>query len=129
MHRQLSPIVLLFLCSCSTKLPETLERPPNQQVHSRVSRGSDGDILVAATFSGGGAGDTVYRLLACQPRKADCEVLGSIGASELPKPEISQEGGRVRLTVNKSDSINGFKNFSRSLRGLDYGSVYLYYRE
>lgn len=108
-------ILLIAAASgCTEAATVETDRPREQQISSRVSLGPDGDILIAVRHSGGGAGDTTYRLLACPAEASSCEVLANIDSGSGPKPELAVANARLALTINRSDGIWDFRNFSRS---------------
>jgi hypothetical protein len=86
-------------------------------------------LLIGATFSGGGAGDTTYRFLACPAGATSCELLGSIDSNSDPAPQLVQEASRIFLVVNGSDYIFDFRSFSRMMEDLAPGTIFLRYRD
>lgn len=119
---------LVSLASACAGAPEEMDRPDDQSISSRVSRGSDGELLVAVTHSGGGAGDSVHRLLACPALANTCELLASVDANDGPLPALVEEGSRIAFTINESDYLSGFRNFSREVPSLRPGSIAIRYR-
>jgi len=105
-----------------------MNRPDDQSISSRISRGSDGELLVAVTHSGGGAGDTVHRLLACPSSAGSCELLASVATNDQPPPALVTEGSKIAFVLNERDYLGGFRNYSRSLPGLQPGSILIRYR-
>lgn len=112
---------LLPLVGACAGVPEEMDRPDEESVSSRVSRGSAGELLVAVTHSGGGAGDTVHRLLACPSSDRSCELLASVDANDGPPPTLVEEGSRIAFIINERDYLGGFRNYSRSLPDLQPG--------
>jgi hypothetical protein len=106
-----------------------VDRPEARYVHSRVPVAREGEVIVGASFSGGGAGDTTYEVLACQKGREECEVLAAIGDNGLPKPEVSLEDGRIMITLSKEHGITGFKNYTRLFSNTGAGSIRLKYRD
>jgi hypothetical protein len=117
-----------LISSCSGPPPETFSRPEGEHVLSRITRGKSGELLVAATHSGGAAGDTVYRVLACPTGSSSCEVIASINPYEAEKPMLVADGSRIALVVNSGDRIGQFRNYSRTLPDLRRGGMHLRYR-
>jgi hypothetical protein len=122
----LACVWMLFACTGSDS--DELMRPEDKHILSRLQRGADGELIIAATYSGGGAGDTVYKFMACPANGASCEVLASIDSNDGPKPKIFSDGNRIILLVNKDDYIYDFASFSRLMSGLNPGRIYLHYR-
>jgi hypothetical protein len=106
-----------------------MDRPAEPQVHSRVARAAEGEILLASAFSGGGAGDTTYRMLACPKGKPRCEILASIAWDEEKIPELITEGADIYLVVNEGSRIGQFRSFSRTIPSLELGGLFLRYRQ
>lgn len=108
----------------------SFERPERRHILSSIGWGAEGEILVAATFSGGAAGDVTLRLLACPSDGARCEQLAAIDRpNSRPVPEVASARGAVVLTVNRSDRIGFFRSFSRVIPSLSEGPIYLRYRD
>ena len=114
---------LIYLASACGGVPENMDRPEDRSVSSRISRGSAGELLVAVTYSGGGAGDTVHRLLACPSSAGSCELLASVDTNGRPPPALVPEGSRIAFLINESDYLGGFRNHSHSLPGLKPGTI------
>jgi hypothetical protein len=113
-----------------TEANQTFERPEDRHVFSRVDRGAEGDIVVAAAFSGGAAGDVTLRLLACPVNETRCEQLAAVvGAHPEQVPEVSAAHGGIVLTVNREDRIGFFRSFSRVMPSLSEGQIHLRYRD
>ena len=121
--------VLIGLVAGCAGVPEEMDRPDERYISSRISRGDAGELIVAVTYSGGGAGDTTHRLLACPRSARSCELLASIDTNDRPRPELIMEGSKITLLVNEPDYIGGFRSYSRALAGLEHGSIFLRYRE
>jgi hypothetical protein len=119
---------LIFLAGACAGAPEEMDRPNEQAISSRVSRGSAGELVVAVTHSGGGAGDTVHRLLACPSSAGSCELLASVDTNDRPPPALIPEGSKIAFVINQSDYLGGFRNYSRSLPDLQPGSILIRYR-
>lgn len=120
---------LIVGCSaCTPHTPAETDRPPDRFVGSRVPWRAGGDILIAAQHRGGGAGDTTYRLLACPKGTSSCEILGNIDTGDHPRPQLSLIEEKVVLTVNRSDGIWAFENFSRALPSWEPARIELTYR-
>jgi hypothetical protein len=128
-QRKLILVGLSLLIGCARQPPADIDRPEARHVHSRVSRGHEGEILLAATFSGGGAGDTTYQMLACPTGKPRCEVLASIAWDEEKIPELIAKGPRIYLVVNEGSRIGQYQSFSRTIPSLRLGGFYLRYRQ
>jgi hypothetical protein len=120
--------VPLVLQSCSSASQEEWPRPSEEHVLSRIARANEGELLLAATFSGGGAGDTTFRLLACPRVAARCEVLAAIDANEGERPMLEQNDGGIALVVTRNDYISGFRNYSRTIESLAPGTISIRYR-
>ena len=121
----LPPLSVVAACSAAT---EEMERPEDGNITSRVRRGGDGELMIAAPQSGGAAGDTVHRLLACPSAGRSCELLASVDANGQSRPELIAEGSTVAFIVNGTDYIGGFRNYSRTVRGFEPGVIVLRYR-
>ena len=106
---------------------ELVDRPESRYVLSRLSR-PDGELLVVATYSGGAAGDTIHRLLACPAAADECEVLAAVDTNDNQAPGLTLNAGRIILSVNWDDTIGQFRNYSRTLNSVPAGTLYLSYR-
>ncbi len=129
MWRQLMTLGILFVGACSPGVPNMMDRPSAEYVYSKVQVDKEGEIIVAATFSGGAAGDTTYKLFACPTGKARCEVLASIGENGSPRPEVSMSNGKIVLTISENHGLSGFRNFTRLFTRMIEGSIRLNYRQ
>lgn len=119
---------LSLSASCSQE-DRSFERPGERHIYSRVARGGEGEVMVAATFSGGGAGDTTFRLLACPKDKPECEELAAVSvANEDRKPDVRAASVGIEFVVEQNDRIGFFRSFSRSIPSLSEGPIYLRYR-
>lgn len=118
-----------LLLGCTRQPATEMDRPDERHVHSRVARGAEGEILLASAFSGGGAGDTTYRMLACPTGKPRCEILASISWDQEETPELVSERAGIHLVVNESNRIGQFRSFSRTIPSLELGGLFLRYRQ
>jgi hypothetical protein len=119
---------LICLGACAGA-PEKVDRPDDQSISSRVARGDAGELLVAVNYSGGGAGDTVHRLLACSTSARSCELLASVDTNDRPPPTLVKQGSRTAFIINESDRMSGFRNYSRTLADAQDGSIIILYRD
>jgi hypothetical protein len=121
---------LCLAVGCTRQPPAELDRPEARHIYSRVSRGQEGEILLAATLWGGGAGDITYRAFACPTGEPRCEVLSAISAADAEKiPKLIHEGDRIFLVVDEGDRIGEFRSYSTTLPSLKFGGLYLRYRQ
>lgn len=121
---------IFLLVGCIQQGPEKIDRPEDRHTYSRLSLGKEGELLLAATFWGGGAGDITYRALACPTGQPDCEVLAAISAANPEEiPELIQQGDRIFLVVDEGDVIGTYRSYSRTLPSLKFGGLYLRYRQ
>jgi hypothetical protein len=118
-----------MLAGCGGPSGDTWPSPEKQQISSALRRNSDEVVVIALTSSGGGAGDITYRVLACKSGMAKCELLASIDTNDRAPPTLSRIPQGITLTVNKSDYIADFRNFSRELGTIRPGELYLLYRD
>jgi len=88
---------LVYLAAGCARVSEEMDRPDDQSISSRVARPSGGELLVAVTYPGGGAGDTIHRLLACASSARSCELLASVDTNDRPPPSLVPEGARIRF--------------------------------
>jgi hypothetical protein len=123
-----APVILAGLGCCDAQSPDTRPAPEKRQVSSAVRINSTETLLVTLTSSGGGAGDLTYRLLDCRSGEEKCELLASIDTNDNSAPTLSLTQSGIVLTVNKSDYVADFRNFSRKLGTLQPGRLYLHYR-
>lgn len=119
---------LLAIAACAKDIPDEVSRPPDQLIASRLAVGSEGELIVGIHHSGGGAGETIHRLLACVRGSQSCEVLSALDTNSRVAPVVTAEGTAVAFVVNPTDRIGQFRSFSRTLPRLYRGSILLRYR-
>lgn len=129
MPRKLILAGFALMIGCVQQPAAEIDRPEDRHIHSRVGRGPEGEILLASTFSGGAAGNTTYRVLACVPGETRCEILASIAWDEEKAPELLADGRKIYLVVNDDSRIGQFRSFSRTIPSLQLGGLFLRYRE
>lgn len=120
---------LLGLESYAPSSKDALPAPQKRQISSALQRNAQETLIVAVDSSGGGAGDITHRVLVCKSGSKMCELLASIDTNDAAAPVLSKTREGVQLTINKSDYVAGFRNFSRELGSLQPGELYLQYRE
>jgi hypothetical protein len=113
----------------------TDDRPEDRHIYSRVAVGDEGEMILGATFTGGGAGDTTYKLLACRLNERRCETIAAIAVdndvvidNDPCRPEVRPSGGGVSLVVDPDKRVGIFQSFSRTLPSLAEGPITLHYR-
>ena len=92
-----------------------MDRPDDGQIVSRVQPDRAGDIVIAEVYSGGGGGDTTYRLLACLASTNRCDVLGGIDTHGGPAPALLADSDTTIL-LSRSDTIWNFSNITNYLQ-------------
>ena len=123
-----SVLAVLGLGGCASSSEDTWPAPEKRQISSAIQRNAQETLIIAVTSSGGGAGDITHRVLVCKSDSKRCELLASIDTNDAAAPALSKTRDGVELTVNKSDYVADFRNFSRQLGSLQPGELYLRYR-
>ena len=102
-------VAVALIAGCSSSSIEVVKRPDESRLVSRIRPDRAGEILIAEFYTGGGGGDTTYRLLACRNTTGKCEILGGIDTRGSAAPTLL--GNReVELLVNTTDTIWNFSN-------------------
>jgi hypothetical protein len=120
--------ILSGMGGCNSNSGDTWPVPDARQIVAAIQRTPEEKLLVAASSSGGGAGDDTYRVLACKAGGERCELLASIDTNDKVAPALSKSRDGIALTINASDYIADFRNFSRETTTLQPGEFYLRYR-
>jgi hypothetical protein len=127
-RKQLIAVCLLLTCvGCGDTDSARLNRPDTKDIQSSLRMGEAGEILVAAHYSGGAAGDKTYKVLACAARASACEIIATVDPYDSAVPTLARDKDAVNLTVNQRDGVSGFRNFSHDLQ-TGRGSLVLRYR-
>ena len=116
----------VLLGSCSSSSVEIVERPPDSRLMSRVRPDAAGEIVIAKFYTGGGGGDTTYRLLAC-PNAKKCDVLAGIDTHGGPAPALLIDRG-VTILISQTDTIWNFSNITNYLQSGPTRRVAIRYR-
>lgn len=123
-----SALAVLGLGGCASPSEDTWPAPEKREISSALQRNDQETLIVAVTSSGGGAGDITHRVLVCRSDSKRCELLASIDTNDAAAPVLSKTRYGVELTINRSDYVADFRNFSRHLGSLQPGELYLRYR-
>lgn len=127
MSRYWPVAIPILLSGCSSSSVEVVDRPAAGRLISRIQPDPVGDIVIAEHYTGGGGGDTTYRLLACQQKTSRCDVLGGIDTHGGTAPTLLVDPD-VTLLVNRGDTIWDFSNVTNYLQSGTTRIIALKYR-
>ncbi len=128
MSRYWSLAAICAAGACSGSAVEEVERPRDEDVAQSIRADEAGDIAVAAFHSGGAAGDTIYKLIACPTGSRVCDNMGSVDTHGGPPPEITTVAGKLSLVISERDSLWGFSNVTNYLQRGPNRRIMLRYR-
>jgi hypothetical protein len=121
-------LICLATLSCKEAAQGEVSPPAEEEVRSRLRLDATIELLLTRNDVGGGAGDTVYRLLLCRESSPSCEILSMVDTNDKAAPELIPHDKGAVLLVNQGDSLAQFRNFGRHVEGLRTGLLLLRYR-
>lgn len=120
-------LVSAILGGCTSSAVRPQDRPSDREILSRV-KDKGGDLIVSISYSGGGGGDTTYRLLACPTGADQCDMLGGVDTHGGGAPTLVLQSGSVAFLICAGDSLWDFSNVTNYLGQSSQRRVQLQYR-
>lgn len=121
-------LVSVILEGCTSSAVRPQDRPSDREILHRVVVDKGGDLMVSASYSGGGGGDTTYRLLACPTGANRCDMLGGVDSHGGVAPALILKDGSVVFVICADDSLWDFSNVTNYLGRSSQRRVRLEYR-